>query len=224
MGGRGQDRGWRRRRARLPALEPFTPEARSWRAGWGARSCGGGGKALGLGCVQRAVLCKALPCRERVRDVRGLALGWLGSGPPAVPGRRDAGAQPLAGHEGHVGSKQGRLCPLRGRSAEWASQGTRWAPGTTWGRLRRLCALRSPRIVCLVRARAFRRAWLPGWRWRGPSREPAAECPAPWSGFVERQGGILPWQCAPSRMTWTFQRKRDPASYLCVPSIALGSQ
>lgn len=51
--------------------------------------------------------------------------GWPSAGwaraPPAVPGRRDAGAQPLAGHEGHVGSKQGRLCPLRGRSAEWAS-------------------------------------------------------------------------------------------------------
>lgn len=32
------------------------------------------------------------------------------------------GAQPLggAGHERHVGSEQGWLCPLRGRGAEWA--------------------------------------------------------------------------------------------------------
>lgn len=39
---------------------------RSRRRGWGTGSGRGVGKAEGLGCVRRAVLCKAFPGGERV--------------------------------------------------------------------------------------------------------------------------------------------------------------
>lgn len=47
-GRRGQEPGWRRRRAPLPSLEPSTPVAHVWTQGRGTRSCRGVGKALGL--------------------------------------------------------------------------------------------------------------------------------------------------------------------------------
>lgn len=36
---------------------------------------------IGLGCVQRTMLCKAFPCREGMCDLRGpgLPLAWLGT-------------------------------------------------------------------------------------------------------------------------------------------------
>ena len=103
----GGRRGWLGRRGRSPAgvggglscppwLEPSSPETRSWRGGWGARSCRGVGKALGLGCVQRTVLCKAFPCRERVCSVRGPALRWRARRPLQCQGLGRRGRSPLA--------------------------------------------------------------------------------------------------------------------------------
>lgn len=126
----------------------------------------------------------------------GLALPWLGWAPPAVPGPGMWGRSPgRSWPRGTRGVGAGLAGPpLRGRGAEWAegaTQGSSWAPApTTWPR----------RIVCVVCVLSpFIGCGCRGVVVRCPEGvcAVAAESPALCSGFVERQGGIVPWQWGP---------------------------
>lgn len=203
------------------------PAMRSRRRGWGTGSGGGVGKAEGLGCVRRAVLCKAFPGGERVCSVRA----WpsvAGPGAPCSARARDVGAQPWAalatrntwglsrpggapcvggepsGQTGHLAARAGRLHQVGDGSGAFAQ-----------------CGVRGVGSRLSLGVAAERGWWVPP---RSPRRLLRALLRAVdlWKGGVGpspiAQGGVS------LESDLEFGREREWNIYLCIPVAALGSQ